>query len=106
MTSSTPCPIKLMDKTYTIKCPDQEAERLQLAAEKLNEHMVLNKQKFNNLDEFQNLLLAALHVSHELVSCQMQQAHQLDKVTQFIHSLEHKINNTVNGDPASDPQTD
>jgi cell division protein ZapA len=106
MTTSSSCPIKLLNKTYTIKCPDHETANLQLAADKLNEQLQLNKKKFKQLDDFQNLLLAALHVSHELVSCQKQQENQRHQVTQFISSLENKINQVVNGDPMKDPQTD
>lgn len=106
MKKSTPCSIELMNKTYAIKCPEHEAEKLKMAADKLNEQMLQNKQKFKHLDEFENLLLAALHVSHELICCQIQQAQHMDKVTRFINSLEHRINSTVNGDPSVDPQTD
>lgn len=99
MTTPTPCSITLLNKTYTVKCPDNEAENLQQAAEKLHEQMLLNKKKFKQLDEFQNLLLAALHVSHELVTCEKKQAQQRHQVTQFISTLENKINQVVNGEP-------
>jgi cell division protein ZapA len=97
MTTSKPCSIKLLNKTYEVKCPEQETANLQLAARKLNEQLTLNKKKFNQLDDFQNLLLAALHVSHELITCQKQQEQQRHQVTQFISSLENKINQVVNG---------
>ncbi|MDP1604925.1 MAG: cell division protein ZapA [Legionella sp.] len=97
MTTSKPCSIRLLNKTYEIKCPEQETANLQLAAGKLNEQLTLNKKKFNQLDDFQNLLLAALHVSHELILCQKQQEQQRHQVTQFISTLENKINQVVNG---------
>lgn len=106
MTTSTTCPIKLLNKTYEIKCPEHEIANLNLAAEKLNEQLQLNKKKFKQLDDFQNLLLASLYVSHELVTCQKLQETQRHQVTQFISSLENKINQAVNGNPFLDPQTD
>lgn len=106
MTSSKPCSIKLMNKTYEIKCPDTEIKNLQQAADKLNQHLLQNKKKFRQLDEFQTLLLAALNVSHELISCQQQQEQQRAQVTQFISSLENKIHQVVHGNIVEDPQTD
>ncbi|MDI9818969.1 MULTISPECIES: cell division protein ZapA [unclassified Legionella] len=106
MTISKSCSIKLMNKSYEIKCPDSEIDNLQQAAEKLNEHLLQNKKKFKQLDDFQTLLLAALHVSHELISCQRQQEQQRQQVTQFISSLENKIHQVVHGNITQDPQTD
>ncbi|KTC86857.1 cell division protein ZapA [Legionella brunensis] len=106
MTISKSCSIKLMNKTYEIKCPDSEMENLQQAAEKLNEQLLHNKKKFKQLDEFQTLLLAALNVSHELIACQRQQEQQRLQVTQFISSLENKIHQVVHGNLNQDPQTD
>lgn len=95
-----------MNKYYEIKCPDSEIENLQQAAEKLNEQLMHNKKKFKQLDDFQTLLLAALHVSHELITCQRQQEQQRQQVTQFISSLENKIHQVVHGNINQDPQTD
>ncbi|STX40337.1 Cell division protein ZapA [Legionella donaldsonii] len=106
MTTSKSCSIKLMNKSYEIKCPDNEVENLQQAADKLNERIIHNKKKFKQLDDFQTLLLAALHVSHELISCQRQQEQQRLQVTQFINSLENKIHQVVHGNISQDPQTD
>jgi cell division protein ZapA len=107
MTASTKsCSIKLLNKTYEIKCPDAEIDNLQQAAEKLNEQLLQNKKKFKQLDEFHALLLAALNVSHELIKCQNQQEHQREQVTKFINSLENKIHQVVHGNIGQDPQTD
>ncbi|KTD52066.1 cell division protein ZapA [Legionella quinlivanii] len=106
MTTSKACSIRLLNKTYEIKCPDHEVDNLQRAGQKLNEQLLANKKKFRQLDEFQNLLLAAIHISHELITCQRQQEQQRHQVTQFINSLETRINQVVNGNPELDPQTD
>ena len=106
MTLSKSCSIKLMNKVYEIKCPDKEIENLQQAADKLNQYLLENKTKFKQLDEFQTLLLAALNVSHELITCQRHQEQQRVQVTQFISSLENKIHQVVHGNMVHDPQTD
>lgn len=97
MTSNAACKVKLLNKVYEIKCPEGEEANLLLAAKKLNDVITLNKGKFKQLDNFQTLLLAALDISHELVICKNEQEHQRHQVTQFISSLETKINNVVGG---------
>ncbi len=98
MTQMKSCNIKILNKSYDIKCPEHEAANLLLAAQKLEHHIQLNKKKAKQLDNFHILLLAALDVSHELVLSKSQQAHQNHQVTQFITSLENKINKMVHGE--------
>jgi len=105
MSITKSCSVKLLNKTYEIKCPESETANLQRAADKLNEQLLSNKRKFKQLDDFQNLVLAALHVSHELIACQHQQEQQRHQVAQFINSLENKINQVVNGNAHFEPQT-
>lgn len=106
MTNIKSCKVKLLNKSYEIKCPEGEEINLLLAAEKLNEKMLANKTKFKKLDDFHTLLLAALDVSHELIICKNEQEHQRLQVTQFITTLENKINKTVGGEADNMPQTD
>lgn len=106
MTTYKTCSIRLFNKNYEIKCPEDEAENLQIAAQRLHEELVNNRKKFKYLEDFQNLILASLHLTHELINCQKQQEQQRHQVTQFISSLENKINQVVNGNPDMIPQTD
>ena len=106
MTNIKSCKVKILNKSYEIKCPEGEEANLLLAAEKLNDQMQINKSKFKNLDNFHNLLLAALDIGHELILCKTEQEQQRLKVTQFITSLENKINKTVGGEADNLPQTD
>lgn len=84
------CSIKLLGNSYEIKCPDGEEESLQMAAEKLNEELTIQKKKHKHHDPFQTLMLASLHISHELVNCQRLLDHQRVRISQFIDSLENK----------------
>lgn len=97
MTTVRPCKVKLLNKTYEIKCPEEEEANLLLAAKSLGEKMIANKSKFKNLDEYQILLLAALDLGRELIICKQAQEQQRFQVTQFISSLENKINKMVDG---------
>jgi cell division protein ZapA len=98
--------VNILNKTYEIKGPESEEAHLFTAAQKLNDHLLANKIQFKKLDDYQALLLAALKISHELILCKNDQEHQRFKVTQFITSLESKINKTVGGDSETVPQTD
>ncbi|MGL5741850.1 MAG: cell division protein ZapA [Legionella sp.] len=106
MTQMKSCTIKLFNQTYEIKCPEGEEANLLLAVQKLNNQILTNKKKSKQLDNFHTLLLAALDISHELVLCKNRQVHQQHQVTQFINSLENKINKMVSGDMERIPETD
>ena len=87
MTNTTFCTIQIQNKSYKIKCPDEEMDNLHLAAQKLNDTLVKKKNKFKRLDEYQALLLAALHLTHELVVNQRQHTQQRQEFTQFLKTL-------------------
>lgn len=90
MNNATCCTIKLQNKSYKIKCPDEEMNDLQLAAQKLNELLSEKKRLFKRLDEYQTLLMAALDLSFELVRCQHDQAQKRQEFAEFFKSLEHQ----------------
>ncbi|NDH08697.1 MAG: cell division protein ZapA [Gammaproteobacteria bacterium] len=91
MNNENQCTIQLMNKSYKIKCPPEEMENLQQAAKRLNTTIAHKKSQFKTLDAQQILLLAALHISHELVNQEQKQQQQREQLSQFIHSLEHKL---------------
>ncbi len=95
MTQIKTCTVKILNKSYGIKCPEGEEVNLLQAAKKINEQLQHNKNKFRLLDDFQILLLSALDISRELVICKNEQEHQRNQVTQFISSLETKIKAVV-----------
>lgn len=106
MTNTKTCKVKLLNKTYEIKCPEGEAANLSRAAKKLQEQVSINKSKFKTLDPYQILLLSALDVAHELVVTKNAQEQQRDQVSKFISSLESRINHMVSGDMDTIPHTD
>lgn len=100
------CAVKILNKSYQIKCPASEEPNLLLAADKLNEKILNTKNKHQHLDNFQTLLLAALDVGHELIVCKNEQEQQRHQVNQFITTLESKINKTVGSSMYNIPATD
>lgn len=91
MNNTNQCTIQLMNKSYKIKCPPEEVENLQQAAKRLNATIGHKKSQFKTLDAQQILLLASLHLSHELIIQEQRQHQQREQLSQFIHSLEHKL---------------
>ena len=90
MTNTTFCTIQLQNKSYKIKCPDEEMDNLHLAAQKLNETLIQNNNKFKRLDDYQALVMTALNLSHELVTCQRQQTQQRQEFAEFFKAMDGK----------------
>ena len=91
MTTIQLCTIQIQNKSYKIKCPEAEMENLQLAAEKLTSQLLKTKEQSKKMDDYQSLLMAALHISHELVVCEKQQAQQREQLAKFINTLESAV---------------
>lgn len=85
------CSITILNKTYAIKCPEAEVEGLEHAAKMLNEALQNNVKKHPQLDDVQNLLLAALHIAHELHRDRKEHAHQKQQVNELVSYLEQRI---------------
>ena len=66
-------------------------DNLQLAAEKLASQLQKKSGTSRKMDDYQNLLMAALHVSHELIVCEKQQMQQREQLAQFINTLENAV---------------
>ncbi len=91
MTTTKLCTIKILSKSYQIKCPEGEMNNLKLAARKLNDELLKKKSASKRQDDYQALLMAALHVSHELVICENQQSQQRQQLARFINTLETTV---------------
>lgn len=92
------CTITLLNKHFEIKCDESEEQLLLLAAKKLNDQMLQQRNKHKHLDQYQVLMMAALTISHELVKSKDDQEKQRHQVNEFISSLEDKINKVVGGE--------
>ena len=102
MSKTKTCTIRISNKSYEIKCPESETDSLEQAAQKLNHILTEKKHQFYKLDDYQLLLLAALHLSHELITSQKEQNLQRQQLTRLINSLETKINQATSLAPTKD----
>ena len=92
MATTKSCTIRLLNKSYEIKCPEDETDNLQQAAQKLNQILLEKRSEFKQLNEHGVMLLAALQLSHELITTNSEKEQQQRQLSQFINTLESKIN--------------
>lgn len=95
MASSQQCQIKLLNKTYHIKCAADQVETLHLAADKINKLMQQKKQQFPLLDDNKLLLLAALEIAHQQTDKQKPSHESKSDINDLIHHLENRINHVM-----------
>lgn len=85
------CKIRLLNKSYEMKCIESDIESLQQAALKLNACFLEKKSKLKPLDDYHALLLTALHLSHELITQELAEKQKRQRLAEMMQSLEHKI---------------
>lgn len=102
MAKSQHCQIRLLNKSYDIKCPEETIEKLNMAAKELDGLMQKYKQQYPLLDDNKLLLLSALEIAYQMINQQGEQNTQnrQDEVNALIHSLENRINAVVGKEEA------
>ena len=86
--------IKILEKEYRVACPDEEKESLIASANMLNEKLNEIKQKGAVVGTERIAVMAALIMSHELISSQaMIDEHA--ELNDRIDSLSEKIDKTM-----------
>jgi cell division protein ZapA len=78
----------LLGKKYEIKCPEQELDHLKASADKLNAVLQETKAKYPALTEFQLMMMSALSISHELITCQRREAEDKAQIGEIVRLLE------------------
>ncbi|MGX1113315.1 cell division protein ZapA [Pseudoalteromonas sp. MBR-15] len=83
--------VELLGKEHEFSCPPGQENALVAAAQHLNDLVDQMKQRSSVRNEQKALLMAALHLSHELLEAQSQQAKQeqqhdslIDKLSQYL----------------------
>ncbi len=101
MAKSQQCQIRLLNKSYDIKCPDGEVEKLNMAAKKLDNSMQKYKQHYPLLDDNKLLLLSALEIAYQMINqVEPSSIDKQDEVNALIQSLETRINAVVGKEEA------
>ena len=86
--------IKILEKEYRVACPAEEKETLLASANMLNEKLNEIKQKGSVIGTERIAVMAALNMSHELLSSQtLIEEHA--ELNDRIDSLSEKIDNTM-----------
>ncbi|RAU16858.1 cell division protein ZapA [Nitrincola tibetensis] len=93
MSASRSVTVKLLDKEYTISCPDGAEAELLASADYLNEKMreIRNTGKIVGLERI--AVMAALNMSHELMKSKEEQRHVVEM---NLRRISNKIDRALN----------
>ncbi len=94
MNKNEPLTIKIMDKEYRIACPEEEKENLKASAELLNEKLGEIKSQGSVIGTERIAIMAALNMSHEILSSQSLVVEHGD-LNQRIEELSERISNSM-----------
>ena len=83
--------ISIMDRTYQIKCPADEAVQLQESAQYLNAEMRKIAQSCQTINAERLAVVAALNITHELMMLKNQKNAYIDVMHNQIKSLQLRI---------------
>jgi len=87
--------IKILDRSYSIKCPAHEQKQLQESARYLEEQMSLVRHSgtINSTDRV--AVVTALNLAHELMLLRKQKNQYVDEVRECVQGLQKKIENSL-----------
>lgn len=82
--------IRVLDKDYTVACPEGEKVSLQASAELLNSKIKEIKDRGSIIGSERIAVMAALNLAHEFLKANTS-SHSLTEVDKKIHHLKEKI---------------
>ena len=82
--------VELLGKEHEFSCPPGQEHALVAAAQNLNDLVEQMKQRSSVRNDQKALLMAALHLSHELLEVKSQQAEQEQQHDSLIDKLSQK----------------
>jgi cell division protein ZapA len=84
--------VKILDRTYNIKCPPEQAPELQASANYLTDQMRKMRLGSNNSNAADRIaVVAALNITHELMLLKKQKNQYIDSMHQRIRELQERI---------------
>ena len=87
--------IKILDRTYKIKCTPSEAHDLQNSARYLDEQMRKVRQGGMVTNTDRVAVVTALNICHELLELRKKQNQNIELVNQRIHDLHDRVKKTL-----------
>ncbi len=87
--------IDILGKQYPVRCLESELPSLLKAADFLNMqmHEIAESGKIANLERI--AIISALNITHQFLQAEHQQTNMLDKITQRISQLHHKVESSI-----------
>jgi len=86
--------IRVLDKDYTVACPDGEEASLLASADLLNKKVQEIKERGSIIGSERIAVMAALNLAHEFLAADSENSN-LNQVDQRIHSLKDKIDSAL-----------
>lgn len=85
--------VKILDRSYQIKCPPEQTQALQESANYIDQQMRKFRQnaQINNTERV--AIITALNICHELMQLRKQKNNYIDVMNQRIQDLQHRIEN-------------
>lgn len=83
--------VKIADRQYQVKCPPEETQSLQQAAQYLDEQMNKLRQGGSTTSVDRIAVVAALNICHEFMQLQQQQTRYIDHMNERINKLQEKV---------------
>lgn len=90
--------VKVLDRTYKIKCRPEQAQELQESARYLDEQMkkIMQSSNINSVDRV--AIVAALNICHELMLMKKQKNDVIESMHKRIADLHQRIQNFLSTD--------
>jgi len=85
--------INILDRTYNIKCPAEEAPELQEAAEHVDSLMRKAKKMSSTSSTERVAILTALNICHEMMQAKKQKSTYIDSIHEKIKNIQGKVQN-------------
>ena len=85
--------VKILDRSYKIKCPPEQAQALQEAASYFDAQMRKMRQVINVNNTECIAVVTALNICHEFMQLRKQKNNYIDVMNQRIQDLQHRIEN-------------
>lgn len=87
--------VKILDRTYKIKCSSDEARDLQDSAQYVDEQMRKIRQSGAVINTDRVAIVTALNICHELFRLRQQQTQSLNLMKRRINDLHDRVKNTL-----------
>jgi len=89
--NSNTYPVRILDKYYRIKCPDNKQPALQEAASYVDKIIREFKEKSQLVGLERMAIMAAINISHELMALKREKSQEIKGINERLIALQAKI---------------